>query len=340
MKLFGKNLEDDVVVIAEVGVNHEGNVDVASALVRAAAEAGADAVKFQSYTPERFISPADAERFARVSRFGLDEAAHRRLAAEAKQLGIAFLSAAITEDWVPLLAELSPAIKIASGDLTFEPVIRAAARTGKPVIISTGCGDLDEVKQAVSWVEDEVGAAALPDRLALMHCVSAYPTPIEQANLHAIPFMADCTGLEVGWSNHVIGSEACLAAVALGASMVEVHITDCKSNRAFRDHELSFEPAELAALVASLRRVRASLGSFSKQPAAAELPVREAIRKGVIAARDLPAGTVLTAADLMFARPGSDIPAIEAPQLVGRTLVEAVPALGAIRRGNLAGKHG
>ncbi|MBM3521124.1 MAG: hypothetical protein FJX63_10250, partial [Alphaproteobacteria bacterium] len=145
MKLFGRDLDTDIAVIAEVGVNHEGNVDVASSLLRAAAEAGADAVKFQSYTPERFISPSDAERFARVTRFGLDEHAHRHLAAEAAELGIAFLSAAISEDWVPLLAELSPAIKIASGDLTFEPVFRAAARTGKPVIISTGCGSAEEV---------------------------------------------------------------------------------------------------------------------------------------------------------------------------------------------------
>lgn len=327
MNLFGKDLDTDIAVIAEVGVNHEGDVEVASALVRAAAEAGAAAVKFQSYTPERFISPADAERFARVTRFGLDESAHRRLAAEAAELGIAFLSAAISEDWVPLLAELSPAIKIASGDLTFEPVIRAAARTGKPVIISTGCGTAEEVDRAVSWVREEIGAEALPQRLALMHCVSAYPTPIEQANLRAIPFLAERTGLTVGWSNHVIGGDACMAAVALGASLIEVHITDCKTGRAFRDHELSFEPAELAALTASLRCVRASLGTYGKSPAAAEAPVCAAIRKGAIAARPLAADTVLTADDLMFARPGTHFQAPDLPRLLGRRLVRDLARL-------------
>ena len=127
MKLFGRNLETEVAVIAEVGVNHEGDVEVARDILRAAASAGADAVKFQSYTPERFVGTGDQARFDRVTRFGLDEAAHRSLAQTATELGIIFFSAAITEDWVPLIAELSPVIKIASGDLTFEPVIRAAA---------------------------------------------------------------------------------------------------------------------------------------------------------------------------------------------------------------------
>src|SRR5262245_53736331 len=140
MNLFGCDLNKTVAVIAEIGVNHEGDVDVAARLVEAAARAGAHAVKFQSYTPERFISGADPERFARVTRFGLNEAAHRRLARISSDNGIAFFSSAITEDWVPLIAELGAAIKIASGDLTFEPVISAAAATGKPVILSTGAG--------------------------------------------------------------------------------------------------------------------------------------------------------------------------------------------------------
>ena len=319
MKLFGKDLTKAVVVIAEIGVNHEGSVDAASALVRAAAEAGADAVKFQSYTPGRFISAEDPERLARVTRFGLDEAAHRRLAAEAKVSGIAFLSAAITEDWIPLLAELSPAIKIASGDLTFEPAVRAAARTGRPVIMSTGCSTVAEVDRAVAWVRDEVGAA-LPERLALMHCVSAYPTPLEQANLYSIPFMAERYGLTVGWSNHVVGGEACIAAVALGAALVEVHVTDCKIGRSFRDHEMSFEPAELASLVQTVARVRTGLGLRDKRPAEAEAPACNAIRKGVAAARDIVPGVPLTREDLGYCRPADEFPAAELENLLGKTL--------------------
>ena len=323
MNLFGKDLSRQVVLIAEIGVNHEGDVDVAMSLLRAAAEGGADAVKFQSYTPERFIAQTNAERFARVSRFALDEAAHRRLAAEATALGVAFFSAAITEDWVPLIAELSPAIKIASGDLTFEPVIRAAARTGKPVIISTGCGNADEVDRAVGWVRDEVGDA-LPERLVLMHCISAYPTPIEDANLRSIPYLAQRHGVSVGWSNHVLGAEACLAAVALGASVIEVHVTDRKTGRDFRDHEMSFEPDELADLAGAIARVRASLGAPDKQLMPSEAAAREANRKGLVAARDLSAGTVLARDDLLFARPATEFAASEIDSLIGATVATAI----------------
>ena len=337
MKLFGKDLTRDVVVIAEIGVNHEGNVEVASALVRAAAEAGADAVKFQSYTPERFISPADAERFARVTRFALDSAAHRRLAGEAAQAGIAFFSSAISEDWVPIIAELSPAIKIASGDLTFETVIRMAAATGRQVVLSTGCGTTGEIDQAINWVRSEVGDVDLANRLVLLHCVSAYPAPIDQCNLKAIPFLRYHTGLEVGWSNHVIGSAACIAAVALGASVIEVHVTDRKTGREFRDHELSFEPEDLALLVATLRGVRAALGDEKKMPQAVEVGVRDAIRKGIIAAVDIPVGTVLSAEHLMFARPGTEFPATELARLIGRRTAHPIARLEKVRPEMLSG---
>jgi len=337
MRLFGRDLDDDIAIIAEIGVNHEGDVDVAAALVHAAAGAGADAVKFQSYTPERFVSPTDAERFARVTRFALDESAHRRLAAEAARAGISFFSAAITEDWVPLISELSPAVKIASGDLTFEPVIRAAARSGRAVILSTGCGTIDEVDRAVDWVRAEIGAEALPERLALLHCVSAYPTPIEETNLRSIPFMASRYGITVGWSNHVIGPEACIAATALGAGVIEVHVTDRRTGRTFRDHEMSFEPAELAELIDTLRRVRRSLGILTKAPAPSELPNRDAIRKGIIAARELPAGTVIAEADVMFSRPATDLPAVDLGFVVGRRTTRRFARLERLRRDGIEG---
>ncbi|WP_341702923.1 N-acetylneuraminate synthase family protein [Ferrovibrio sp.] len=339
MKMLGRDLAHEVAVIAEIGVNHEGDPEVASKLLAAAAEAGADAVKFQSYTTNRFISSADPERFARVTRFALDEAAHRRLAAEAQALGIVFMSSAITEDWVPLLAELSPVIKIASGDLTFEPVIRAAARTGKQVIISTGCGSLEEIEAAIGWVRDEIGAEALPERLALLHCVSAYPAPLEQCNLLSIPFLSEVTRLVVGWSNHVVGPDACHAAVALGAPLVEVHVTDRKTGRSFRDHELSFEPHELAALVRSLRGIRSALGSRGKAASEVERPVRDAIRKGIVAARELPAGSVLSESDLMFARPATEFPAHEFSQLIGARIVDAVPYGALLKRSNVVKKN-
>lgn len=326
MKLFNRDLSRDIAVIAEVGLNHEGDPETASRLLRAAAEAGADAVKLQSYTPERYASSADPERLARLRRFRLDEAAHRRLAAEAQALNITLFSTPLSEDVVPFLDSLFPVFKIASGDLTFEPVIRAAARTGKPLIISTGAGTPEEIDRAVAWVRDEVGADALPERLVLMQCVSAYPTPVEQANAAAVGWLVRRYGVPSGYSNHVIGPEACLAAVALGASVIEVHVTDCKTGRAFRDHELSFEPHELKELIGVCRRVKLAVGVADKAVQDAEAGVLPLIRKGVVAARDLPVGTVLTADDLMFARPAGAFPAARIDELPGRRLAVAMRA--------------
>jgi N-acetylneuraminate synthase/N,N'-diacetyllegionaminate synthase len=334
MMLFSKNLARELVIVAEVGVNHEGDPQAAAKLIRLAADAGADAVKLQSYSADRLISHADPERLNRVRRFGLDVATHRSLAAKALERGVQLFSTAASEDVVPLLAELFPAIKIASGDLTFEFVIRAAARTGKPVILSTGCGTLDEVDTAVGWVRDEVGGA-LPQRLVLMHCVSAYPAPIEEANLSIIPMLANRHGVSVGYSNHVVGSDACLAAVALGASVIETHFTDRKSGRTFRDHALSLEPDEFAVLVQAARRVHASLGQPTKVPQPSEISSREAMRKGVVAARDLGAGMVLERDDLMWARPATEFAANDLPQLVGRKLLSPVARGATIRRADL-----
>ena len=323
MQLFGRNIDTEVALVAEVGVNHEGDSEAALRLVRLAAEAGADAVKFQTFTPARFASASDPERLARVTKFALDEPTHARLAHAAEAQGIVFFSTAVSEDVVPLLDRLCPAIKIASGDLNFEPVIRAAARTGKPVILSTGLGTVEEIDRAVAWVGEEVGHDRLAERLVLMHCVSSYPTPIEQANVRSVPFLADRYLLPVGYSNHVLGPEAPLAAVALGAKVIEVHFTDSRENRSFRDHALSFEPGELADLKSRIARVRASLGDYQKRRMPCEESFERQYRKGVVAARDLTAGAVLSREDLMFARPAVEFPAAEIEGLVGRRLIRA-----------------
>lgn len=336
MQLLGKDLERDVVIIAEIGVNHEGDIEVASKLLRLAAEAGADAAKFQSYSPERLTSGDDAERLARVSRFALSEADHRRLAAEAKELGIAFCSSAITEDMVPLIAELSPLIKIASGDIDFEPVIRAAAAAGLPVILSTGNATADEVETAVEWVRNEIGSKSLDETLILMQCVSAYPAPVEEANVAAMNFLREKFGVHVGYSNHVIGPDACFAAVALGASVIEVHFTDRKTGRDFRDHQLSFDVTDLKELVERAPRIRSAVGRAEKRRQPSEEASVLAIRKGVVAARDLAKGTVLSRDDLMFARPASEFTSSDISSLVGRKLSADIPRGHVVRRESIA----
>lgn len=321
MKLFGKNLDDTVAVVAEIGLNHEGNEAVAERLITLAAQAGADAVKLQTFTPERYASASDPHRLARMIRFSLSKDAHLRLATHAARVGIPLFSTALTEDVVDFLGQWCPSLKIASGDLTFEPVIRAAIRTGKPVILSTGNGTIEEIDQALKWCESELDSGTLNDRLVLMHCVAAYPTPIEQANVLSVPFLKQRYGLTTGYSNHVIGSEAVLAAVAVGAQLIEVHVTDKREGREFRDHALSFEPSELAELVQRVGRVRVSLGRARKEIQACEFPLREVIRKGVVAARELAAETVLSAGDLMWARPATGVKAAELSSLIGKRLL-------------------
>lgn len=320
MNLFGKDLNKDVAIVAEIGVNHEGDLDAALHMIRLAAASGADAVKFQTFTPERYASASDPERLERVRSFCLDAAAHRRLAKEADECGITFFSTAVSEDVVPLIAELAPVIKIASGDLDFEPVIRAAAATGKIVILSTGTGTVDEIDRSVSWIQDEIGTVSVTERLVLMHCVSAYPTPIDQANVRSVPFLADRYGITVGYSNHVKGITACLAAVALGAAVIEAHFTDCKTGREFRDHAMSCDPDDLAQLTVLAPEIRSSLGQFNKAPMPAEIDAIPIIRKGIVAARDLTSGRVLCADDLMYARPATEFSSSAMPILVGKVL--------------------
>ncbi len=335
MRLFGRDPDSEVIVVAEIGVNHEGNVDAALGLLKAARDAGAHAAKLQTFTPARYASASDPTRLARVTSFALDATAHRRLATAAAEMGLPLFSTAVTEDVIPLLDSLFPVIKIASGDITFEPVIRAAARTGKPVILSTGLATAAEVEQAVGWVRDEVGADALRDRLVLMHCVSAYPTPAEEANLLSIPFLTERTGLRVGYSNHVLGLDASLAAIALGACVIEVHFTDRKADRTFRDHALSLEPHEIVELVRAAPRWRAMRGSYGKSQQPSEIGNRDIIRKGVIAARELAAGTILAPDDLAYARPATEFAAAELPALIGRRLKANVGSGELIRRQDL-----
>lgn len=336
MELFGKDLSNELAFIAEIGVNHEGSLDTALSLVRDAKNAGADAVKFQSYTPEFYISRADEERFERVSRFQLDEAAHAKLAAEAASVGIHFFSTAVSHDWVPYITEHCPVIKIASGDLDFEPVIRAAAASGRPMILSVGIGTIEEIDRAVGWVTDEMGADNVKDRLVLMHCVSAYPTPLEQANVSNVPFLRERYGITVGYSNHVIGPDACIAAIALGAPIVEVHFTDQKEGRTFRDHALSFEPEDLSNLIASAQRIKSSLGQPGQTRQPAEVENLVPARKGITAARDLKAGTTLSADDLAYARPAVGFPSTELQSVIGRKLTSDLSEGHSILRNHLA----
>jgi N,N'-diacetyllegionaminate synthase len=312
-------------IVAEAGVNHEGDLAVAEDLVRKAAESGADAVKFQTYQVEKFVSSVLPERRARSGRFQLSYRDFRRLADVAKECGILFFSTPLQTDDVDFLDGLAPLFKIASGDLTYLKLIRHAMSKGKPVIISTGAGTPAEVRAAVDAALTERPDAGETGNLVLMHCVAAYPAPDGDVNLRNITWLQREFGLPVGYSDHTLGIKTCELAVAAGATVIEKHFTYRKENQSFHDHHLSADPDDMRHLVAAIRTAETLLGGPERKRGQAESQLVEAIRRSVAAAVEIPAGQPLRREWLTGLRPGTGIPAENMESLIGKRLSRAVP---------------
>ena len=242
------DLDREVLVVAEIGNNHEGSFARAEEMIGRAAEAGAQAVKFQTIVPEQLVAADQSARLATLRGFQFTQTQFEALAGTARAAGVMFLSTPFDVGVVTWLAPLVPAFKIASGDNDFTAMLRAVAATGKPVIMSTGLAELAEVAGARDLLRSEWKRRGLPDAgIALLHCVVSYPTPPADANLAAISALASL-GETIGYSDHTLGIEAATLAVAAGARIIEKHFTLDKKLSAFRDHQLSADPAELAAL--------------------------------------------------------------------------------------------
>jgi N,N'-diacetyllegionaminate synthase len=306
-------------IVAEIGNNHDGSIGQARALVRAAAEAGADAVKFQTHiaeaemlestpTPPHFDEP----RFQFMKRMGLSLDAHRELKALAEEHGLIFFSSPFSVEAVDLLEEVGvPLYKVASGEVTNPPLIERIAATGKPVLISTGMSGMHEIEGAVEIFR---GAGS---EFAVLQCTSAYPCPPERVNLRAMETFRERFGCPVGLSDHTPDIYTSIAAVALGAVAVEKHFT--LSKRLYGpDHHASLEPDELARLVEGIREVEAALGSGEKERDPDLDSVRDAFEKSIVAAVEVPAGAVLEPSMLTTKRPGSGISALRLREVVGR----------------------
>lgn len=326
MQIGSVDIDQDVLVIAEIGNNHEGSLTLAEDLICLAAEAGAQAVKFQTIIPERLIAPDQTARLQQLRGYQFDAAQHLHLAQVAASAGVMFLSTPFAVEAVDLLDPLVPAFKIASGDNDVPVLLERVAGTGKPVVLSTGMTSFAAAAAAVGLLESAWGAAGLADPgVVLLHCVSAYPTPPEDANLRAIAHLARL-GRPVGYSDHTLGIEAAVAAVALGARVIEKHFTRSKTQSAFRDHALSAEPTELKALVERVGALNAMLGDGVKRLLPVEVATAQAARRSACAATDLPAGHVLAASDVAFLRPAGGLPPARAGLILGRALKQAVQA--------------
>jgi sialic acid synthase SpsE len=324
MRIGSVDLDSEVLVVAEIGNNHEGDVGRARELILSAAEAGAQAVKFQTIVPERLVSRTQAARLEQLRRFCLSYDQFARLAETAARARVMFLSTPFDVESVRHLEPLVPAFKIASGDNDFVALLEAVADTGKPVILSTGMAGIEDVKRSCAVMEARWRKRGAAPGLVLLHCVSAYPTPLESANLLAMRSLERETGYPVGYSDHTLGIEAAVLSVALGARLIEKHFTLSKTQSEFRDHQLSVEPAELAELVRRVKGARAALGDGIKRLMPVEQSVAAAARRSAVAHRALAAGHVIAREDLEWLRPGGGIAPGSEAQLLGRALKRPV----------------
>ena len=307
-------------LIAEVGSNHDGDFERAREHIREAAKSGADAVKFQSFRASMLSSLA-APGHETLRALELPEDWYPALRDCAEEAGVDFLSTPFDEARVGALARLGvPALKIASGDLTHLPLIRCAAESGLPVLVSTGLAFLDEVRDAVRLLREAAGGG-----FALLHCVASYPPAYEELNLRAIETLAKEFSCPVGFSDHSPGSAAVLGAIALGARIVEKHVTFDRS-AVGPDHAYAMTYAEFKGMSASVRALEAALGDGIKRPAESEQPGRIAGRRGIFAAVDLPAGARIEPGMLKIVRPAKGLAPSEIGQLIGRCVRNEIRA--------------
>ena len=320
MKIGNADTEKEVVIVAEIGNNHEGSYTLAEELIAAAAEAGAHAVKFQTFRTENYITHLQIERFERLKRFELSFEEFELLAACAKSAGLAFLSTPLDLESARFLEGIVDAYKIASGDINFKPLIEAVAKTGKPIILSTGACTMDLVQDAYDLVCQTWHEAGVDQKMALLHCVSAYPVPPDQANLSVISALARTFDCQVGYSDHTQGIDAPVLAVALGARIIEKHFTIDRNYSDFRDHQLSADPSMLKEIVERIIEAQGMIGDGVKRLLPCEEPGVMAIHRSVAAKKDLPKGHVLEAADITWIRPGGGLRPGEETLILGRRL--------------------
>lgn len=314
-------------VIAEAGVAHFGSLDIARSLVDMAAEAGADAVKFQVFKTERLVSGAAPEWVARLRPKELPFSAFEEIKRYADKVGILFLATAHEEYSADFLQELGiPAYKVGSGEVNNLPFLRHLARKGKPLLISTGLHDDAAIQEILDACHDE----GCKD-IVLFHCVTAYPTPYDEANLRAIPAMQQRYKVPVGYSDHTVGYEVPLAAVALGAMLLEKHICLDKNTAGSQDCRVACDRNDLRALVSQVRHIEAALGSGVKSVAESAKRSLDWARKSLIARHPLKVGHRLTVNDVVIKRPGTGIRPDELERAVGKVLVHALESDEVIR---------
>ena len=316
-----------IYIIAEAGVNHNGDINIAKRLVDAAVDAGADAVKFQTFKAQNLVcknagkaayqleTTEQAEtQYEMLKKLELTEKMHEELVPYCRERGIAFLSTPFDVESVDLLLQYEiPLIKIPSGEITNYPYLKKIGKTGKKVILSTGMSTLDEVRDAVQILKNEG-----TDKIILLHCNTEYPTPMCDVNLLAMKTMQEELGLPVGYSDHTKGIEIPIAAAALGACVIEKHFTLDRTMEG-PDHKASLEPHELRAMVCAIHNIEQAMGDGVKRPSASERRNIGIVRKSIVAKRDISEGEILSVENITTKRPGTGISPMMWEKVIGQS---------------------
>jgi len=323
-----------VFIIAEAGVNHNGDIELAKKLIDAASDAKADAVKFQTFKAEKLVSK-DAKKAAyqqenmqvksdsqyeMLKKLELDTQTHKELIAYCNTKNIMFLSTPFDLESIELLNDLQlPIFKIPSGEITNLPYLRAIAKLNKKVVLSTGMSSMQEVREAFEVL---LNNGTEKENITILHANTMYPTPMEDVNLHAMQSIQKELDIAVGYSDHTLGIEVPIAAVAMGASIIEKHFTLSRSMEG-PDHKASLEPDELKAMVISIRNIEKSLGSYEKKPSPSEMPNMALARKSIVAARKIAKGEVLSEENLTVKRPGEGISPMRWDKIIGKVATKS-----------------
>ena len=325
-----------VLIIAEAGVNHNGDINLAKKLVDVAAEAGADYVKFQTFKAEKLVSKLaqkaayqientgkqEESQLEMVKKLELDREKHDILIAYCKSKGIKFLSTAFDLESMDLLEELNIDLyKVPSGEITNLPYLEKIASKGKPIILSTGMSKLGEIEAALEVL---YAKGASPQELTILHCNTEYPTPMRDVNLKAMQTIGQAFNTKIGYSDHTLGIEVPIAAVALGALCIEKHFTLDRTMEG-PDHRASLEPAELKAMIQAIRNIEQALGAGIKRPSDSESKNITIARKSIHLAKELPANHTLDRNDLIMKRPGDGISPMAMESILGKRIKESLP---------------
>ena len=320
MKLKNFDLKKKVFIIAEVGNNHEGNFSIAKKLVRLAAKAGADAIKFQTFRTENFIRKKDIKRFKQLKKFELSYEQFKSLKKLAHIKKIKFISTPLDLESADFLIKNADLIKIASGDNNFFPLIEKVLKSKKSIIISTGMTNASQIKDLTNYIYKVIGKKSAEKRIALLHCVTSYPVEDRFANLRSVEYLIKNSKLTIGYSDHTLGNDACIAAVAMGAKVIEKHFTINKKFSKFRDHALSADYTDLKNIVSRIRKVEKQLGRFNKEIQKPEKKLIKIVRRAAYADRDILPGEKISIKNVKFLRPSLTSNFFYLKKIIGRKI--------------------